>query len=116
MCPFATLFAEYVLEQGAALDAGGPAAAWPVGIELTNLERRLVEELLAASERTLARDELVRQLYPGDGSPAELKGRLEVLISRLRVKLGRDDLPGYAIESVRGKGYRLTLPEPGRGR
>jgi len=114
--PFATLFEEYVLEQGAERDPTGPGVAWPAAIKLTNLERRLVGELLVAPERTLMPEVLARRLYPDDAPMEGLKGRLEVLISRLRGKLRRDDLPGYGVESVRGKGYRLTLPERGRGR
>ena len=58
--------------------------------------------LLQNSDRVLSRDEIMHALH---GIDADIYSRaVDVLISRLRQKLGRAEL----VRTVRGKGYQLV--------
>ncbi|HYM82624.1 MAG TPA: response regulator transcription factor [Candidatus Dormibacteraeota bacterium] len=82
-------------------------------IELTALEFRLLETLLAADGRVLSRDQLLDALH-GTGEADVLDRTVDALVKRLREKLGDDpDRPRY-VETVRGVGYRAA-PEPAPG-
>ncbi len=77
-------------------------------IELTAFEYRLLEQLAAARGRVLSKQELADRLYPHDEDRDS--NVVEVLVGRLRRKLD----PGGAlrpIETLRGRGYRLTLED-----
>ena len=76
-------------------------------IELTHVEFRLLETILAADGRVLSRDQLLDAVYGTDG--AEILDRtIDVHIGRLRDKLGDDaEKPRY-VATVRGVGYRAA--------
>jgi DNA-binding response OmpR family regulator len=70
-------------------------------LKLTALEWRVLECLILRKEVVIERGDLTEKVYEGDvGTDSN---SLEVIIARLRRKIGR-----YAIETVRGRGYRLT--------
>lgn len=70
-------------------------------IKLTALEWRVLECLILSKDVLVDRTALAEKVYEGDiGTDSN---SLEVIVGRLRRKIGRD-----AIETVRGRGYRLT--------
>jgi two-component system OmpR family response regulator len=70
-------------------------------LKLTALEWRVLECLILRKEVVIERGDLTEKVYEGDvGTDSN---SLEVIVARLRRKIGRD-----AIETVRGRGYRLT--------
>ena len=69
-------------------------------LKLTALEWRVLECLVLRKDVVIERGDLTEKVYEGDvGTDSN---SLEVIIARLRRKIGRD-----AIETVRGRGYRL---------
>jgi two-component system response regulator PhoP len=84
---------------------------WVAGhpVELTAYEYRLLEQLATARGGILSKQALAERLYPYDEDRES--NVVEVLIGRLRRKLDPDG--GLApIETLRGRGYRLTLAGP----
>lgn len=83
------------------LDAG-TGEAWLDGqaLALTATEFRLLQLLLYNPARTLSRQTILDSLYPLDSDRDT--NAVEVLIGRLRRKVGRDH-----VVTVRGLGYRL---------
>lgn len=78
-------------------------------IVVTPTEFRLLAVLAAQAEEVLSRDMLAREVW-GDADASN--GRtIDVHIRRLRTKLAAGPVPGPAILSVRGTGYRLTARE-----
>ena len=75
-------------------------------VELTAREWALLEALVLRSGRIVLKAELERLVHGFDTEIAS--NALEVHISSLRKKLGRD-----VIDTVRGLGYRLDDTEPG---
>jgi two-component system response regulator PhoP len=77
-------------------------------VELTSYEYRLLEYLIKQRGKIVPKSELGDYLYPHDQDRDS--NVLEVLVGRLRRKLDPegDLLP---IETLRGRGYRFTLPE-----
>lgn len=70
-------------------------------LKLTALEWRVLSSLALRKVSVVTRLDLLERVYEGD---AEVDSNsLEVIIARLRRKIGRDH-----IETVRGLGYRLT--------
>lgn len=70
-------------------------------LKLTGMEWRVLSCLALRKEAVVDRMELLERVYEGD---AEVDSNsLEVIVGRLRRKIGRD-----LIETVRGRGYRLT--------
>ncbi|MGO8093059.1 response regulator transcription factor [Rhizobium leguminosarum] len=70
-------------------------------LKLTALEWRVLSCLMLRKEMIVDRRELTERVYDGD---AEVDSNsIEVIIARLRKKLGPD-----RIETVRGRGYMLT--------
>lgn len=70
-------------------------------LDLTRNEFRLLRALIAAPDRISTRRELIALLqFPDSGDSSNA---LEVLIARLRRRIGREQ-----IKTVRGIGYRLT--------
>ncbi|MFA9460424.1 winged helix-turn-helix domain-containing protein [Thiohalorhabdus sp. Cl-TMA] len=69
-------------------------------VALTAQEFRLVSRLMHAAPRIVTRQELAEYTYESDGEPDS--NVIDVQISRLRRKLGSE-----AIETVRGRGYRM---------
>lgn len=76
-------------------------------IELTTFEYRLLEYLMQHRTRVIPKHELADYLYPHDEDRDS--NVLEVLLSRLRRKLDPDGKL-QPIETLRGRGYRFTLP------
>lgn len=69
-------------------------------VKLTALEWRVLECLILRKGVVVVRGDLAEKVYQGDvGTDSN---SLEVIVARLRRKIGRD-----AIETVRGRGYRL---------
>ncbi len=77
-------------------------------VDLTTYEYRLLEQLATARGRVLSKPELADRLYPHDQERDS--NVLEVLVGRLRRKLDPDGSL-RPIETLRGRGYRLTLAD-----
>jgi two-component system OmpR family response regulator len=69
-------------------------------LRLTALERRVLTYLMMHSGRSVSRTELSEHIYEHDQDRGF--NSLEVIVSRLRKKLGREK-----IETLRGEGYML---------
>lgn len=76
-------------------------------IDLTRVEFRLLEAILAADGRVLSRDQLLDAVY-GHESADILDRTIDVHIRRLRDKLDDDPESPRYIQTVRGIGYRAT--------
>lgn len=70
-------------------------------LKLTALEWRILSALMLRKEAVIDRLHLLEQVYEGDADVES--NSLEVIVGRLRKKLGAP-----LIETVRGRGYRLT--------
>ncbi len=76
---------------------------------LTPTEFRLLTVLAAHAEEIMSREQLAQEVW---GYADASNGRtIDVHIRRLRVKLAQGAVPGPAIVSVRGMGYRLAADE-----
>lgn len=84
--------------------AGRRATKAGAEVPVTAREWSILELLASRAGRAVPRDELLEGVW-GDVS-ASAAGSLEVLIARLRRKLGP-----HLIETLRGHGYRLAAPE-----
>jgi DNA-binding response OmpR family regulator len=74
-------------------------------IRLTGLEWRVLACLTLRKDVVVERSELNEKAYEGDADVDS--NSLEVIIARLRRKIGHE-----MIETVRGRGYRLTCVNP----
>ncbi len=81
--------------------ASGEAWLDKTPLSLTRSEFRLLQLLLYSGGRTLSRQSILDQLYSLDSERDE--NAVEVLVGRLRRKIGREH-----ILTVRGLGYRLA--------
>jgi two-component system OmpR family response regulator len=70
-------------------------------LKLTALEWRVLQSLMLRKETVFDRSELMEKVYEGDAGADS--NSLEVIIARLRRKIGH-----AMIETVRGRGYKLT--------
>jgi DNA-binding response OmpR family regulator len=70
-------------------------------LRLTALEWRVLSRLMLRREIVVDRLDLLDHVYEGDADPDS--NSLEVIVGRLRRKIGAE-----LIETVRGRGYRLT--------
>jgi two-component system, OmpR family, response regulator len=70
-------------------------------LKLTALEWRVLQSLIMRKDVIFDRLELMEKVYEGDAGTDS--NSLEVIVARLRRKIGHD-----MIETVRGRGYRLT--------
>jgi two-component system OmpR family response regulator len=70
-------------------------------LKLTALEWRVLSALLLRNEVVVDRGELIERVYDGDADVDS--NSVEVIIGRLRKKIG-----AAMIETVRGRGYRVT--------
>ncbi|USI74834.1 response regulator [Sphingomonas morindae] len=70
-------------------------------LRLTGFEWRVLSALMLRKEVVVERLELLERVYEGDADVDS--NSLEVIIGRLRRKIGAE-----RIETVRGRGYRLT--------
>lgn len=80
-------------------------------VDLTETEFRLLTALIEGRGQLVSREHLLRAVWGYKGSPDTRT--VDTHIRRLRDKLGAD--AAALIETVRGYGYRITLPdrEPG---
>jgi two-component system response regulator PhoP len=76
-------------------------------VELTSFEYRILEHLMLRAGEVLSKTELTERLYAQDFDRDS--NVVEVLIGRLRRKLDPDETL-KPIETLRGRGYRLSLP------
>lgn len=76
-------------------------------VELTSFEYRILEHLMLRAGEVLSKTELTERLYAQDFDRDS--NVVEVLMGRLRRKLDPDDSI-KPIETLRGRGYRLSLP------
>ncbi len=77
-------------------------------VDLTPLEFRLLEALCRQPGAAASAAELVDAIW-GEVEGVDATGHLNVVVSRLRKKLGEDPRTGESpIETVRGYGYRLS--------
>ena len=67
-------------------------------LKLTALEWRVLQCLILRKDIVIDRIELIEKVYEGDADADS--NSLEVIVGRLRRKIGRD-----MIETVRGRGY-----------
>jgi two-component system, OmpR family, response regulator PhoP len=81
-------------------------------VELTSFEYRLLEHLMLHSGEVISKTELTEKLYEQDYERDS--NVIEVLIARLRRKLDPDDQI-KPIETLRGRGYRITLARAAAG-
>ena len=72
------------------------------------MELRLLEALLETPGKVVERDGLYRLLMGHTAHPFDR--RLDMLVSRIRKKLGPRDDGGERIKAVRGEGYIYLLP------
>jgi DNA-binding response OmpR family regulator len=78
-----------------------------IAIDLTRVEFKLLQAILAADGRVLSRDQLLDAVY-GHEAAEILDRTIDVHIRRLRDKLDDDpDAPRY-VQTVRGIGYRAA--------
>ena len=70
-------------------------------LKLTALEWRVLQCLILRKDVVVDRIELMEKVYEGDAGTDS--NSLEVIVARLRRKIGHD-----LIETVRGRGYRLA--------
>jgi DNA-binding response OmpR family regulator len=78
-----------------------------VAIDLTRVEFKLLQAIIAADGRVLSRDQLLDAVY-GHEAAEVLDRTIDVHIRRLRDKLDDDpDAPRY-VQTVRGVGYRAA--------
>jgi two-component system OmpR family response regulator len=73
-------------------------------IPLTAKEWALLEKLVSRPGTVFSKEQLEQSIYRFDDDTES--NTLEVFISRLRKKLGKD-----TIETIRGLGYRLNVPQ-----
>ncbi|HWW20840.1 MAG TPA: response regulator transcription factor [Steroidobacteraceae bacterium] len=76
-------------------------------VELTSFEYRILEHLMLRAGEVISKTELTERLYDQDFDRDS--NVVEVLVGRLRRKLDPDDAL-KPIETLRGRGYRLSLP------
>ncbi len=76
-------------------------------VELTGYEYRVLEYLMVHAGDVVSKAQLTEHLYPDDADRDS--NVIEVFIRRLRTKLDPDSTL-RPIETLRGRGYRLTLP------
>jgi two-component system response regulator PhoP len=77
------------------------------GIELTAFEYRVLEYLMLHPDKVVSKTELTEHIYDQDFDRDS--NVIEVFIGRLRKKLDPDN-QSKPIETLRGRGYRLTSP------
>ncbi len=76
-------------------------------IDLTTFEYRLLEHLMMRAGEVISKAELTERLYEQDFERDS--NTIEVFMGRLRKKLDPDDKL-RPIETLRGRGYRFSLP------
>lgn len=77
---------------------------------LTNSEYRVLRLLVGTPGQELGYAPLCELLYPDDDAVSQSRQRLAVLMTRLRQKMQEEMGVEQCVKSVRGQGYRLTVP------
>ena len=77
---------------------------------LTNSEYRVLRLLVGTPGQELGYAPLCDLLYPDDDAVSQSRQRLAVLMTRLRQKMQEEMGVEQCVKSVRGQGYRLTVP------
>lgn len=77
-------------------------------VELTTREFQLLAALVEHAPRVLSRDSILEMLVGRDWTPVDRS--IDVLIGKLRKKLGDDAPHPHIIKTVRGIGYKLASP------
>jgi len=92
------------------LDLPAQELTSPTGasVFLTTREFQLLAALVEHSQRVLSRDSILELLSGRDWTPIDRS--IDVLIGKLRKKLGDDAQHPNLIKTVRGVGYKLALP------
>ncbi len=75
-------------------------------VSLTGNEFQLLTSLILRSERALSRQEILDAVFGRDWSPSDRS--IDVLVAKLRRKLGDDPRHPHLIKTIRGTGYRFT--------
>jgi DNA-binding response OmpR family regulator len=78
--------------------------------ELSDRERELLEYLACNAGRAISRDEILSRIWHVDPHGIETR-TIDMHIARLREKLRDDAARPRVIVTVRGKGYKLAMPE-----
>ena len=78
-------------------------------IELTSTEYALLELLMSQVGKVVTRNQILHNVWGLDTDP--LTNVVEVYISRVRTKIAPNG-EAELIKTVRGRGYRMTAPEP----
>jgi two-component system response regulator PhoP len=76
-------------------------------IELTSFEYKILEQLMLRAGEVLSKTDITESLYEQDFDRDS--NTIEVFVGRLRRKLDPENLI-KPIETLRGRGYRLSLP------
>ncbi len=76
-------------------------------IELTGFEYKILEQLMLRAGEVLSKTDITESLYEQDFDRDS--NTIEVFVGRLRRKLDPDNIV-KPIETLRGRGYRLSLP------
>lgn len=94
---------------GWSLDVSANVLRAPDGVEivLTRAEFDILTALARAPNRVLSRDFLLDAISRDGDSPGDRV--IDVMISRLRKKLGDDPRHAVLIQTVTGRGYRLSV-------
>lgn len=79
-----------------------------IPLELSPTEYRILEALARKMGRTVSREELLSRIWSFSGGDTRT---VDVHISRLRKKLDDGKQPALAVNSLRGRGYRLVWEE-----
>lgn len=75
-------------------------------VSLTGNEFQLLASLITRSERPLSRQEILDTVFGRDWSPNDRS--IDVLVAKLRRKLGDNPRHPHLIKTIRGTGYRFT--------
>ena len=90
--------------------AGRSVSCGGVAVELTTMEYELLLLFASNPGRDFSRDDILAALRGIDA--ALLTRSVDILVSRLRAKLGDTSRPGRIIHTVWGRGYRFTAQPP----
>jgi two-component system OmpR family response regulator len=96
--------------EGFAVDLVAHEVQAPDGspVEVTGHEFQLLVSLIARPQHALSRQEILELVFRRDWSPSDRS--IDVLVAKLRRKLGDDPRHPQMIKTVRGVGYKFTAP------
>jgi len=96
--------------EGFAVDLVAHEVLAPNGshVDFTGNEFQLLASLIARPQRALSRQEILELVFRREWSPSDRS--IDVLVAKLRRKLGDDSRHPHMIKTVRGVGYKFTAP------